>query len=175
MTVWKTFEQSKITHSVAHHLMAINDLIKNHGYARVTDVARYLKISKGSTSNTLKNLKQRDLIQEDDNKFYQLTEKGYHITETILAKHSIILKFLTKVLQVDKEQAEIDACKIEHLLSNKSSIQILFLLQFMQSNEVNGESYSDAFKKFQNRLGDVDNCDLCADACMYPKFCNEEK
>ena len=48
MEVWKEFEQNEITHSIAHHLMAVDDLLVKQGYSRVTDVARYLNITKGS-------------------------------------------------------------------------------------------------------------------------------
>ena len=40
MEVWKEFEHNEITHSIAHHLMAVNDLLNKHGYSRVTDVAK---------------------------------------------------------------------------------------------------------------------------------------
>ncbi len=37
--VWKQFEENNITHSAAHHLLAIMELKAARGYARVTDVA----------------------------------------------------------------------------------------------------------------------------------------
>ena len=43
--IWKEFEHNQTTHSVAHHLMAIYDLLNEHGYARVTDVAKKLNIT----------------------------------------------------------------------------------------------------------------------------------
>ena len=39
MDVWKQFEENNITHSAAHHLLAIRELRTTRGYARVTDVA----------------------------------------------------------------------------------------------------------------------------------------
>ena len=59
MDVWKQFEENGITHSAAHHLLAVMDLRKDRGYARVTDVAKYLNITTGSASTNLKNLKQK--------------------------------------------------------------------------------------------------------------------
>ena len=52
--VWKQFEENNITHSAAHHLLAIFDLKKERGYARVSDVARRLNmpgVSLGAASN----------------------------------------------------------------------------------------------------------------------------
>ena len=33
--VWKSFEDNTLTHSAAHYLMTIKDLLEDHGYARV--------------------------------------------------------------------------------------------------------------------------------------------
>ena len=37
--VWKEYESNEISHSVAHHLAAIHELMGDHGYARVSDNA----------------------------------------------------------------------------------------------------------------------------------------
>lgn len=54
--VWKEFEENEITHSVAHYLMAIDELHKDFGYARAVDIAKELEISAASCSNGLKSL-----------------------------------------------------------------------------------------------------------------------
>lgn len=41
MEVWKEFGENEITHSAAHHILAIQELIAKRGYARVTDVAKF--------------------------------------------------------------------------------------------------------------------------------------
>ena len=66
--IWKEFETNEISHSVAHHLTAIGELTAVHGYARVSDGARHLKITRGSASLTLKSLKRKDFVREDENK-----------------------------------------------------------------------------------------------------------
>lgn len=119
--VWKEFSENEITHSAAHHLLAIYELHEKRGYARVTDVAKFLDITTGSASTNLKGLKARGLIDEDDNKFLSLSEKGKKLTESILGKRQIIEEFLINILGVSKEQASIDACKTEHLLSAETT------------------------------------------------------
>ena len=57
--VWKSYDANELTHSAAHHLMAVHELRTRHGYARVSDVAKYLKITKGSVSSAMKHLKER--------------------------------------------------------------------------------------------------------------------
>jgi Mn-dependent DtxR family transcriptional regulator len=133
--VWKEYESNEITHSVAHHLSAINELMGKQGYARVSDVARILEITRGSASLTLKTLKQKGLVLEDDNKHLRLSEEGKLIVDQVMAKRAIVRKFLKDVLQLDDSQAEIDACKVEHLLSARTGEQLLSFVRFLFSDD----------------------------------------
>ena len=125
MDVWKQFEENSITHSAAHHLLAIQELKGTRGYARVTDVARHLNITTGSASTNLKSLKSKGLIIEDDNKFLQLSKEGEALAEAVMARKKIFYTFLVDVLKVNSEQAEIDACKTEHLISAETAKKLL--------------------------------------------------
>jgi len=115
--VWKEFSENEITHSAAHHLLAILELSQKRGYARVSDVAKHLQITTGSASTNLKSLKQKKLVVEDDNKFLSLSETGRKLAEGIVHQREVLVQFLQEVLDVDPHQAEIDACKTEHLFS----------------------------------------------------------
>jgi DtxR family Mn-dependent transcriptional regulator len=125
MDVWKEFSENPITHSAAHHLLAILELTESRGYSRVTDVAKFLEITTGSASTNLKNLKQKGYVVEDDNRFLCLSETGKQIAEAILNRRQILERFFTEVLGVSDEQAEIDACKTEHLLSAETTGRML--------------------------------------------------
>ena len=117
MEVWKEFSENEITHSGAHHLLAIMELVGKRGYARVTDVARFLEITTGSASTNLKSLKSKGMVVEDENRFITLSEEGQKLAEAILNRRQILEEFFEKVLGVDHLTAEVDACKTEHLLS----------------------------------------------------------
>ena len=121
MDVWKEFNENVVTHSAAHHLLAILELSKTRGYARVTDVAKFLEITTGSASTNLKNLKQKGFVVEDDNRFLALSEVGQKIAEGILQRRTILENFFIEILGVSEEQAGIDACKTEHLLSGETT------------------------------------------------------
>jgi DtxR family transcriptional regulator, Mn-dependent transcriptional regulator len=121
MEVWKEFGENVITHSAAHHLLAIMELTTERGYSRVTDVARHLNITTGSASTNLKSLKQKGLVVEDDNRFLALSPEGQKLAEAIVQRRDILQKFFINVLGVKQEQAEVDACKTEHLLSMETT------------------------------------------------------
>ena len=127
--VWKEFGEAAVTHSAAHHLLAILELIERRGYARVTDVARFLEITTGSASTNLKALKQKRLVVEDDNRFLSLSEEGQRIAQSIMERREAIERFLVRVLGIPKEQAHIDACKTEHLLSPETTAKMEVMAQ----------------------------------------------
>lgn len=121
MEVWKEFSENIVTHSAAHHLLAILELTDKRGYARVTDVAKHLNITTGSASTNLKSLKHKGLVEEDDNRFLHLSTEGKKLAEAIVSRRNILQSFFTSVLGVSVDQAEIDACKTEHLLSKETT------------------------------------------------------
>lgn len=121
MDIWKKFEENNITHSAAHHLQAILELREKRGYARVTDVAKELNITTGSASINLKSLKAKGLIIEDENKFLALSEEGEAIARAVHLRKNILHEFLVNILKVSPEQAEIDSCKTEHLISAETA------------------------------------------------------
>jgi DtxR family Mn-dependent transcriptional regulator len=125
MDIWKKFEENNITHSAAHHLLAILELREKRGYARVTDVAKDLNITTGSASINLKALKAKNLIVEDENKFLSLSEEGEAIARAVMMRKKILLDFRVHILKVSPEQAEIDSCKTEHLISAETAKKLL--------------------------------------------------
>jgi len=149
METWKEFEQNPITHSAAHHLVAIAELLEDRGYARVSDVARLLEITRGSASVTLKGLKQRGLVTEDDRRFLGLSEEGSQIAAGIAAKKKVMHTMFVDLLGVDARQADVDTCKIEHLVSNETADRVGRLLSFLQSGAQEAEAFVHALEKFE--------------------------
>lgn len=136
--VWKEFSDNFITHSAAHHLLAILELSTKRGYARVSDVARHLDITTGSASTNLKTLKEKGLVIEDENRVLTLSEKGKTMAHSILMRRQLLRRFFTDVLGVDPKQSEIDSCKTEHLLSAETTSKMAAFI-----NEYLGEKDSD--------------------------------
>ncbi len=166
MEVWKEFEHNIITHSAAHHLMAIAELLNKYGYARVTDVARHLGITRGSASITLKALKERRLVVEDENKFLLLSEEGKNLVQAIQSKRRVLIKFFQDVLGVNPELAEIDACKVEHLISHQTGEKLLAFIKFLFSDEKKARDFLRAFHESSLDCGGSESCPYCMDACL---------
>lgn len=130
-TSWRDFEKNTVTHSAAHYLMAIESLRREYGYARGTDVAERLCVSRGAASIAVVQLKKKSLVTEDPRRFLLLTEEGSRVVRQIEENFSVLSKLFEDVLGVPPEVAKADACKMEHLLSLETGRRLLGLLRFV--------------------------------------------
>lgn len=169
--VWKNFEDNELTHSAAHHLMAVHELRQEHGYARVSDIAKHLRITKGSVSTAMKHLRERGYVQEDHNKFLELTAKGLRVVWETESTRVVMQKFLSQALGMDDDDAEIDACKVEHLLSSEARSRLVGFLRYLFSEDEVSTKFLTAFREALKERDlecqkDVANCLLCEEVCF---------
>ena len=166
--VWKSFEENQLTHSAAHYLMTIHELLDAHGYARVTDIAKRLNITRGSCSISLKPLKKRGLVIEDQNKFLSLSAEGKRLSMIVERNDELLETFFRDVLGVDPDQAEVDACKIEHLLSIESSVKLASFIELLKSdNKVVKDFARSLGKRTSACTHDLKSCTVCQNVCFY--------
>lgn len=171
MDVWKEFDQNIITHSAAHHLMAIDELFGRLGYARVSDVARQLNITRGSVSISLKPLKEAGLIEQDENRHLRLSGRGQKLVDQIKAKRLLMKRLFSEVLGVEAEQAEIDACKLEHLISGMTAQKLISLFKFFDSGNPAVGVFLSAFRQFDPTCATHDGtCSSCDVQCLSDTF-----
>lgn len=126
---------NELTHSMAHYLLTIHKLKEEKGYARVTDIAKELGLTKGSVSTALNNLKKRELVLEDDSKFLSLSELGHKEVHRILSSRTLVYYFLKDILDVSDEIAHQDSCLVEHLLSEQTRKGLFRFMKKVASKE----------------------------------------
>lgn len=167
METWKEFEANELTHSAAHHLHAIQVLGANYGgWARVSDIAQQLGITRGSVSINLRTLKKREWVVADDHRMVKLSVQGEHIVQNITAKRAVVTAFLTEVLGVASAQAEIDSCKVEHLISHSTSVQLVHFMKFLTSDDPEVHEVLKRYRRFQTKHSAGKVCPLCKTNCM---------
>ncbi len=109
----------QIHESAEDYLEQILMLLEQKGYARSTDIAIGLGVTKPSVSVAMKKLRENRYISMDEGGLISLTDKGYAIARRIYDRHKALSKYLIQ-LGVPEEIAREDACKIEHDLSEES-------------------------------------------------------
>jgi Mn-dependent DtxR family transcriptional regulator len=167
MDTWKEFEANELTHSAAHHLLAIDEVgVAYGGWARVSDIARQLNITRGSVSINLRALKKRGWVQTDAHRLVKLTPKGVKATRSVMAKRVVLRAFLSDVLGIPEPQAEIDSCKIEHLISPATGQRLGQFLRFLTSGDAAARDLVRRFRRSRSECPPSRTCDLCNGHCV---------
>ncbi|MBO5099701.1 MAG: metal-dependent transcriptional regulator [Treponema sp.] len=96
------------------YLEAILRLQMENGFVRSVDVANRLEVSRPSVSRAMGLLEKDGFIEFTMGNMIKLTEKGKKKADDIFCRHKLLTKFLVKITGVSEEQAERNACRIEH-------------------------------------------------------------
>ena len=64
-------------------------------------------------------MKESKLITVDSKGYIDFTDEGLIIAEGVYGRHVALTEFLIKIGVADK-QAEMDACRIEHIISDET-------------------------------------------------------
>lgn len=163
---WREFEKNELTHSAAHYLMAIDSLREDLGYARVTDVAEKLEVSRGAASMFITQLKKRGWVKEDPNRFLLLSDKGEAVVNLVEHNFRIVSRFFTDFLKVEKDIAFADACKIEHLLSLETGKRLLGLMHFIEASGKNRAEMDRFLESGKEQCEDIEGCPICEGVCL---------
>ncbi|MBR6103074.1 MAG: metal-dependent transcriptional regulator [Ruminococcus sp.] len=87
------------------------------GYVRSIDVANELGYSKPSISRAMGILRENGFITVERDGQILLTETGRQKASEVYERHLLLTKFFHEILGVGMENAENDACHIEHDIS----------------------------------------------------------
>lgn len=101
------------------YLETIYVLSKTKHNVRSIDIADYLNYTKPSVSRAIGILKRQGYIFVDKDGYISLSESGLETAKTIYERHTVLTEFLTN-LGVSELTAAEDACRIEHVISDKS-------------------------------------------------------
>lgn len=90
-----------------------------HGQVHSIDIVNRLGFSKPSVSIAMKKLRENGYILMAGDGAITLTDKGMEIASSVYDRHKTLTK-LFEYLGVSAGQAEVDACKVEHDLSEET-------------------------------------------------------
>lgn len=101
------------------YLEAIYVLSQKNENIRAIDVGAYLGYTKPSVSRAIGLLKKSEHISVDGDGYITMTDKGMRVAEQLYERHTVLTNLLM-ALGVDEKTATEDACRIEHVISEKS-------------------------------------------------------
>lgn len=123
---WRSFVEGlevmdlgELGQSQEDYLEAILILQKKNGEVRSVDVARHMSFSKPSVCHAVKQLKGKGYLDVNEDGSLHLTKEGRTLAENVYERHRFFTDYLIE-MGVSAEQAEKDACQIEHIISEES-------------------------------------------------------
>ena len=125
----KPSSSAGISESAENYLERIDELIRERGYARVSDLAESMGLSQPSVSVMVKRLAERGLLEREPYRGFRLTDRGRAISLEIRRRHETLSEFLT-LLHVPEAVRECDVEGMEHHLSAETLSRIEKLVAY---------------------------------------------
>lgn len=108
-----------IHESAEDYLESILIIQEQAGQVRSIDIVNKLGFSKPSVSIAMKKLRESGYITMAGDGSITLTDSGMEIASRVYGRHKTIAR-LFEMMGVSPEQASVDACKVEHDLSDET-------------------------------------------------------
>ena len=105
--------------SAEMYLETIYTLSRTKSNVRSIDVAEALGYSRPSVCRAVGLLKKDGYLTMDEDSYLVLTETGSALAEKIYERHTVLTAALA-ALGVDEKTAAEDACRIEHVISDRT-------------------------------------------------------
>lgn len=123
----------KFTPSIEDYLECIYQNNNGQG-VKSTDIASKLAVSKPSVHRAIVTLAEMGLLTQEKYSLIYLTDAGRKKAAEVSTKHEILSGFLQKILGIDTDVAEEEACKMEHGVSIETVKRLEKLHKFLDEN-----------------------------------------
>ncbi len=110
------------------YLRTVYELEEEGVVALRARIAERLGQSGPTVSQTVARMERDGLVHVADDRHLVLTEKGRHEAVGVMRKHRLAERLLADVIGLDWEDVHIEACRWEHVMSEKVERRIVALL-----------------------------------------------
>ncbi|MGD1085521.1 MAG: iron dependent repressor, metal binding and dimerization domain protein [Verrucomicrobiota bacterium] len=119
--------------STEDHLERIQELVDRKGYARVTDIAASLGLSRSAVSNMVRRLAARGFVNYEKYRGFTLTPQGQAVATHIRVRHQTLSELLNLLgLSPETVKAEVEA--VEHHLKPETLRVFSKLVRFWRTH-----------------------------------------
>ena len=132
--------------TVEEYIEVIYALQKKHGHVHTNDLALTLGVAPPSATEMVQKLADENLVDYKPYHGVTLTKDGEKMARELTKKHKTLAEFL-EIIGVDREDAEIDACKIEHHVSSQTMKQLNKFVEFTR-DAPSDPRWLENFKRF---------------------------
>jgi Mn-dependent DtxR family transcriptional regulator len=122
-----------ITPSMEDYLEKIYELMKEKGYARVSDIASSLEVQPSSVTKMIQKLDEQNFVTYEKYRGIILTPRGEQLGKTMKQRHRMLEAFL-RILGVNEEAIHKDVEGIEHHVSPSTMNALKNLVLFFEDH-----------------------------------------
>jgi DtxR family Mn-dependent transcriptional regulator len=120
---------NELSENIEEYLEVLYKYGNKKDYVSTTAISKNLKIAPASVTQMLKKLEELGYINYIPYKGANLSNLGFKIAQKITRKHRILEKFLTDILKINPQNVHIQACDMEHSLSDEAERAMCHILQ----------------------------------------------
>ena len=119
----------ELSENIEEYLEVLYKYGNKESYLSTTKISKMLKIAPSSVSQMLKKLEDLGYINYVPYKGANLSDEGFKIAQKITRKHRILEKFLIDVLNISPQNVHLQACDMEHSLSDEAERAMCHILK----------------------------------------------
>lgn len=123
---------AQLSRSLEDYLEAIYNLKVRSQVARVKDIAREMNVKMPSVTGALRSLASKGLVKHQPYESVEFTQQGLDFARGIAHRHSAVKEFLVSVLGLQEEDAEKEACELEHAIQHDTLEKLLKFVDFVR-------------------------------------------
>lgn len=152
--------------SLEDYLEVIFHLEQSNRVARAKDIADQMNVQRASVTGALKALAGRGLINYSPYSYITLTESGRGIARDVIRRHRTLREFFESTLQLQPEEAEANACRIEHAIAPEAIERLVRFLEFVKICPRTGTDWYEAFARYCRTGSQTSDCQTCLKVCI---------
>ncbi len=134
--------------SMEDYLEAIAKLGEGRKVVKVKQLSQMLGVKMPSVTSALKKLSEQELVEHERYGHIKLTPEGDKVARDVIGRHEALSRFFAQALGIDRETAEADACKIEHVISPLSMERLTKFVEFVEACPLGGANFPTRYEYY---------------------------
>ncbi len=121
------------------------------GSVRISEIAAELGTRLPTVSRAVRKLTDMGLLEHSLRRAVDLTPVGEKLATEILHRHEDLVQFFTTILGLRGDEAQVNACQLEHGLTNRAAQRLHEFLEFVEELDSKQQELFSRFVKQASR------------------------
>lgn len=113
-------QEKFLSSGLEDYLECIYNKLQQKGSVKAIELSRELNVTRASVTDALHRLAEKKYINYEKYGTIEITKKGLEKAKEVFDKHKILSYFFENVLSLSVEEANENACRIEHVITQNA-------------------------------------------------------